>query len=216
MKPTSQSLEDAKNTIASNFAEAERNISRLEKHGIDTSDLRSKLQEVKTEDSNNTETKMVLQHQKEVMREIEKRDSESEFERIEKELKRVFKMTEEDQKKYGSFQTGQVLDQLRGIVDEAIAKRDVKMAKDALDQVQALDYKLALVEYFVAWIGSWNKRFDTIAWKDRTRARQLINSAIGIINDSPTADKLEPYIDQLVALLPPTDVPKDAQGRLKK
>jgi len=211
-----QSLDDAKKTIADNFAEAERNISKLEKQGIDTSDLRSKLQEVKTEDSNNTETKMVLQHQKEVMREIEKRDSESEFDRVEKELKRVFKMTEEDQKKYGSFQTGQVLDQLRGIVDEAIAKRDVKLAKDALDQVQALDYKLALVEYFVAWIGSWNKRFDTIAWKDRTRARQLINSAIGIINDSPTADKLEPYIDQLVALLPPTDVPKGAEGRLKR
>ena len=211
-----QSLDDAKKTIADNFAEAERNISKLEKQGIDTSDLRSKLQEVKTEDSNNTETKMVLQHQKEVMREIEKRDSESEFDRVEKELKRVFKMTEEDQKKYGSFQTGQVLDQLRGIVDEAIAKRDVKLAKDALDQVQALDYKLALVEYFVAWIGSWNKRFDTIAWKDRTRARQLINSAIGIINDSPTADKLEPYIDQLVALLPPNDVPESAKNRLKK
>ena len=211
-----QSLEDAKKTISDNFAEAERIIAKLEKAGVDTSDLRSKIEEVKTENSNNTETKMVLQHQKEVMREIEKRDSESEFDRVEKELKRVFKMTEEDQKKYGSFQTGQILDQLRGIVDEAIAKRDVKMAKDALDQVQSLDYKLALVEYFIAWIGGWHKRFDTIAWKDRTRARQLLNSAIGIINDSPTADKLEPYIDQLVALLPPREVPKDAQGRLKK
>lgn len=211
-----QSLVDAKNTIASNFAEAERNIAKLEKAGIDTTDLRSKLEDVKTENNNNTETKMVLQHQKKVMREIEQRDSESEFDRLEKELKRVFKMTEEDQKKYGSFQTGQILDQLRGMVDEAIAKRDVKMAKDALDQVQALDYKLALVEYFVAWIMGWNKRFDTLAWKDRTRARQLINSAIGIINDSPTADKLEPYIEQLVSLLPPTEVPQDAQGRLKK
>lgn len=211
-----QSLEDAKKTISENFAEAERNIAKLEKAGIDTTDLRSKLDEVKTEDSNNTETKMVLQHQKEVMREIEKRDSESEFDRIEKELKRVFKMTEEDQKKYGSFQTGQVLDQLRGIVDEAIAKRDPKMAKEALDQVQTLDYKLALVEYYIAWIGNWNQRFDSIAWKDRTRARQLLNSAIGIINDSPSVEKLDPYIDQLISLLPPTAVPESAKNRLKK
>lgn len=211
-----QTLEEAKKLIADNFAEAERNIASLERHGIDVSDLSSKLQEVKTEDSNNTETKMVLQHQKEVMREIEKRDSESEFDRVEKELKRVFKMTEEDQKKYGNFQTGQILDQLRGIVDEAIAKRDVKMAKDVLDQVQVLDYKLALVEYFVTWIGGWNKRFDTIAWKDRTRARQLINSAIGIINDSPTAEKLEPYVDQLINLLPATDIPEGARNRLKR
>ena len=140
-------LEDAKNTIADNFSEAERNIARLEKQGVDTTDLRSKLEEVKTENNNNTETKMVLQHQKEMMREIEKRDSESEFDRIEKELKRVFKMTEEDQKKYGNFQTGQILDQLRGIVDEAIAKRDPKMAKEALDQVQALDYKWNILSH---------------------------------------------------------------------
>lgn len=211
-----QSLEDAKNTIKNNFAEADRNIGRLEKQGIDISDLRSKLEEVKTENANNTETKMVLQHQKEVMREIEKRDSESEFDRLEKELKRVFKMTEEDQKKYGNFQTGQILDQLRGIVDEAIAKRDVKMAKDALDQVQALDYQLALVEYFAAWIMGWNKRFDTLAWKDRNRARQLINSAIGIINDSPTEAKLRPYVEQLIDLLPSSEVPVDAKNRLKR
>lgn len=211
-----QSLDKAKKTIADNFAEAERNITKLEKAGIDTTDLRSKLQDVKTEDSNNTETKMVLQHQKEVMREIEKRESDTEFDRVEKELKRVFKMTEEDQKKYGSFQTGQILDQLRGLVDEAIAKRDVQMAKGVLDQVQALDYKLALVEYYIAWILGWNNRFDNMAWKDKTRARQLINSAIGIINDSPTADKLEPYVHQLISLLPPSQVPKDAAGRLKK
>lgn len=125
-------------------------------------------------------------------------------------------MTEEDQKKYGNFQTGQTLDQLRPIVDEAIAKRDVKMAKDVLEQVRDLDYELALVEYFVAWILGWNKRFETLAWKDKTRARQLINQAIAIINDSPTADKLRPFIKQLVDLLPDADVPAGASGRLTK
>jgi len=211
-----QSLEDAKKTIQDNFSEAERIITRLDKQGVDVSDLRAKLDEVKKENDNNTETKMVLHHQKEVMREIEKRDSESEFERIEKDLKRVFKMTEEDQKKYGTFQTGQILDQLRGVVDEAIAKRDVKMAKDALDQVRALDYKLALVEYFVAWIMGWNKRFDTISWNDRNRARQLINSAIGIINDAPSEEKLRPYVEQLIDLIPSSEVPTDAKNRLKR
>ena len=159
---------------------------------------------------------MVLKHQRDVLREIEKREGETEFDRIEKELKRMFKMTEEDQKKYGGFQTGQTLDQLRTLVDEAIAKRDVKMAKDALDQVRALDYKLALVEYYVAWITGWNKRFDSIQWKDRNRARHLINSAIAIINDSPTAEQLEPYIQQLVTILPASAIPDGAKNRLKK
>lgn len=211
-----QSLNDAAKTIKDNFAEAERTIKTLEKDGVDVADLRTKLEEVKAENENNTETKMVLQHQKEVMREIEKRESGSEFDRVEKELKSVFKMTEEDQKKYGNFQTGQILDQLRSMVDEAIAKKDVKMAKEVLNQVRALDYKLALVEYYVAWILGWNKRFDTLTWKDRNRARQLINQAIAIINDSPTAEKLEPYVDQLISLLPPSAVPEGARGRLTK
>lgn len=211
-----QNLAETPKIISDNFAEAERTIKKLEKEGVDVSDLRTKLEEVKKENENNTESKMVLQHQKEVMREIEKRDSGSEFDRLEKELKRVFKMTEEDQKKYGNFQTGQTLDQLRPIVDEAIAKRDVKMAKDVLEQVRDLDYELALVEYFVAWILGWNKRFETLAWKDKTRARQLINQAIAIINDSPTADKLRPFIKQLVDLLPDADVPAGASGRLTK
>lgn len=211
-----QNLAETSKTISDNFAEAERTIRKLEKEGMDVTDLRTKLEEVKKENENSTEKEMVLHHQKEVMREIEKRDSGSEFDRLEKELKRVFKMTEEDQKKYGNFQTGQTLDQLRPIVDEAIAKRDVKMAKDVLEQVRDLDYELALVEYFVAWILGWNKRFDTLAWKDKTRARQLINQAIAIINDSPTADKLRPFIKQLVDLLPDADVPAGASGRLTK
>ena len=209
-------LEKAANVINENFIEADRVLNKLQKDGVDVSELRVKLEEIRVEHSNNTETKMVLQHQKEVMREIEKLDSGSEFDRVEKELKHVFKMTEEDQKKYGTFQTGQILDQLRPMVDEAIAKNDLKMAKELLDQVRALDYKLALVEYFVAWILGWNKRFESIQWKDKVRARQLINTAISIINDSPTAEKLEPYVDQLFDLLPPSDVPENAKNRLTR
>lgn len=211
-----QNLEEAKVKILENFLEAERIINRLEKNGIEIADLRNKLDEVKSENEKNTDTKMILQHQKEVMREIEKRDSESEFERLEKELKRVFKMTEEDQKKYGTFQTGQQLDKLRIMVDEAIAKRDVSMSKDVLNQIQTLDYQLALVEYFISWILNWNKKFDTLKWKNKTRARQLLNSAIGIINDSPSVEKLNPYVSQLIDLLPESDIPEDAKNRLKK
>ena len=211
-----QSIDDTKQAIKDNFVEAERNLMQLEMQGVDTTDLRCSLDEVKKEHNNSSEAKMVLKHQRDVLREIEKREGETEFDRVEKELKRMFKMTEEDQRKYGGFQTGQTLDKLRSIVDEAIAKRDVKMAKDALEQVRALDYRLALVEYYVAWITGWNKRFDSTQWKDRNRARQLINNAIAIINDSPTADELEPYIQQLVALLPPSAVPEGAKNRLKR
>lgn len=216
LKTNVQTLEDAAKDIEGNFIEAERIIKKLAKAGVDVSEVKEKLETVRIEKENNSETKMILQHQKEVMREIEQLEQSSEFDRVEKELKRLFTMTEEDQHKYGTFETGRILNQLRNIVDEAIAKKDAKMAKDVMKQVRALDYKLALIEYYVAWVQDWNRRFDVLAWKDKTRARQLINKALEIINDAPTVDKLDPYIDQLIDLLPVTDVPKGAQGRLTK
>ena len=216
LKINVQILEVAAKDIEDNFSEAERTIKRLAKAGIDVTEVREKLEKVRTENDNNSETKMILQHQKEVMREIEHLEQSTEFERVEKELKRLFAMTEEDQRKYGTFETGRILDQLRRLVDEAIAKKDAKIARDVMKQVRSLDYKLALIEYYVAWVQDWNRNFDRLAWKDKNRARQLINKALPIINDAPTVDKLDPYIDQLIVLLPASAVPAGAQGRLTR
>ena len=72
------SLEDARRAIVDYFAEAERNIARLERFFISSSDLYTRLLQVKSEYADRKEVKMVLQHLKEVMREIEKRDNENE------------------------------------------------------------------------------------------------------------------------------------------
>ena len=216
LKTNVQTLEVAAKDIEDNFIEAERTINRLAKAGVNVAEVKEKLEKVRTENDNNSETKMILQHQKEVMREIEQLEQSSEFERVEKELKRLFAMTEEDQRKYGTFETGQILEQLRKIVDEAIANKDAKMARDVMKQVRSFDYKLALIEYYVAWVHDWNRNFDRLAWKDKNRARQLINKALVIINDAPTVDKLDPYIDQLIDLLPASAVPASAQGRLTR
>lgn len=211
-----QSLKEATDAIEENFVEAQRTLQMLEENGVDVSDLKMKLNDVKKENNNNSETKMVLQHQKEVLRDIERRDSDSAFDRIEKELKELFKMVEADQNKYGDFNTGKMLEQLRSMADDAISKKDAKMAKDVLEQLRSLDVNLALVDYFVAWIMAWNERFNSFAWKDSKRARQLINQAISIINSAPSVESLRPYVTQIIDLLPPTDIPYGAEGRLTK
>lgn len=210
-----QKLIIAVEEIKNNFSEAQRNINSLAKQGVETSDLQEKLDNVKKEAENSDDVKGSLQHQKEVMREIEKRTADTEFDRVAKELKALFKETEADQQKYGTPQTAQELEQLRAAVDQCIAKRDTKMAKEVMSQVHQLDYRLAMVEYFIVWVSGWSQRFDTTPWKDKVRARQLLNQAIGIINGTPTADALYPIIVQLFKLLPDTAIPKDAKGRLK-
>lgn len=204
--------------IEQNFSDAQETLNNLVNQGIDTTDLQQQLEGVKKEDEENSEKKMVLQHQKEVLREIAKRKANSEFGKTESELKRVFKMVEEDNQKYGTPDTTQRLEELRIQVDAAIVKLQqkatdsVKHAKQLIKDIRDLDYDLALVDYFKAWVYNWNLDFETTAWKDKNRARQLLNQAIGIINGTPTKEALYPVVRQLVNLLPETSVPANANN----
>lgn len=204
--------------IEANFSDAQQTLSHLSSQGIDTSDLQQQLDNVKKEDDENSEKKMVLQHQKEVLREIAKRKADSEFGKTEKELKRMFTMTEEDNEKYGTPDTTKRLEELRPQVDAAIVKLQqkatdsVKQAKLLISDIRDLDYDLALVDYFKAWVYNWNRDFEAINWKNKMRARQLVNQAVGIINGTPTKDALFPIVRELISLLPETSVPSNASN----
>ena len=211
-------LSEVPQEIEQNFSDAQLTLNNLSNQGIDTSDLQQQLEGVKKEDSESSEKKMVLQHQKEVLREIAKRKAESEFGKTEENLKRMFNMTEEDNQKYGTPDTTQRLEELRPRVDAAIVKLQqkatdsVKQAKELISEIRDLDYDLALVDYFKAWVFGWNRDFEAIAWKNKNRARQLVNQAVGIINGTPTKDALFPIVKQLISLLPETSVPQNASN----
>ena len=78
----------------------------------------------------------------------------------------MFDELEKDQQKYGDSNTAQMVNQLRSSVDQAIRAKDVRLAKDVLQQVRDLDYKLALIEYLVVWIINWSRDFYYLNWKD--------------------------------------------------
>lgn len=198
------------------FADTNRILSKLEQEGIDTSALRAEIEKVQTDHENGAQTGQTLNNVKDILRKAEQLNSSSEYDRAEKRLKSMLKEAEEDCAKYGGFEDKKTLGELTQLANEAIARKDVKMAKEAYDQLYNFDYKIAQIEFFVAWIYNWNRRFDTIHWSNESRARQLINQALGIINDNPTVDRLNPYVRQLIDLLPNTEVPQDAAGLLKK
>ena len=198
------------------FADTNRILSKLEQEGINTSALRAELEKVQTDHENGAQTGQTLNNVKDILRKTEQLNSSSEYERAEKKLKSMLKETEEDCAKYGGFEDKNTLGELTQLANEAIARKDVKMVKEAYDQLYNFDYKIAQIEFFVAWIYNWNRRFDTIHWSNESRARQLINQALGIINDNPTVDRLNPYVRQLIDLLPNSEVPQDAAGLLKK
>lgn len=204
--------------IDKNFSDAQNALNDLAGRGIDISELQSQLDGVKKENRDNSEKKMVLHHQREVLREIAKRKTDSEYGKTEKELRQMFNMTEEDNQKYGTPDTTQRLEELRQRVDTAIIKLQqkatdaVKHAKSLMNEIRDLDYELALVDYFKAWVYNWNRDYESIVWKDKIRVRQLLNQAIGIINGTPTKDALYPIVTQLINLLPENSVPSNASN----
>lgn len=121
----------------------------------------------------------------------------------------MFDELERDNHKYGNAQTTQIVEQLKRSVDDVIRSKNVEMAKDLYDQLWAFDYKIAEVDFFIAWILDWQRKFNQKSWKDRSRAQSLLSQGIEIIQNQPTSDKLKPIVDGLFNLLPDDEKPKN-------
>ena len=182
--------------------------------GCDTDKLEKQLNDVRKELENGSQTQQVLENLRKVLRSIEDLESNSEWERLERTLRRQFGELEKDQKKYGNVESGKAVEQLKNVVDQAIHTKNVKIGKEVLEQIRAMDFKLALIEYFIVWICNWNQNFSMTSWKDINRARQLVNQGMNIINDSPTTVKLKPIVGQLISLLPDSELPEGASALL--
>lgn len=209
-----QSIDDAVKRIDKELLEAQRSIDQLEKAGVDVESLQNDLDVVKEEARNSSEKKAVLQHLKEVLRKIEDRDDETEWDRVEAELREEFERLEKAQNDLGNEKTAQIVEQLRKQTDQAIRAKDVKVGKDTLEQINSLFIHLTLLYQCMGFIEHYNRIFASINWNDSSRARQLLNKGLDAIKNSPSVDTLHPIVCSLIDLMP-SDVRPDANGMLR-
>lgn len=209
-----QSIEDAVKRIDKELVDTQRSISRLEGAGVDVESLQNDLDVVKEEARNSSEKKAVLQHLKEVLRKIEDRDDETEWDRVEAELREEFERLEKAQDDLGNEKTAQIVEQLRKQTDQAIRAKDVKVGKDTLEQINSLFIHLTLLYQCMGFIEHYNRIFASINWSDSSRARQLLNKGLDAIKNSPSVDTLHPIVCSLIDLMP-SDVRPDADGMLR-
>lgn len=209
-----QSIEDAVSVISKDLSEAQRSIDRLNNAGVNTEDLQEKLNAVKEEAANSSEKKAVLQHLKEVLRSIEDKDDATEWERLDAELREEFDCLERAQNDLGNDKTAQIVEQLRRQTDQVIRSKDVKMGREVLDQINSLFMHLTLLYQLMGLIQHYNDRFSYVSWTNSSRARQLLNQGMEIINSNPTVDKLHPIVIGLFDCMP-DDEKADADGMLK-
>ena len=200
--------------IQKGLNEAEISLSRLEEEDISTSELQAQLDSVKKEFANSSEKKAVLQHLKEVLRGIERLDSNTEWQRIEKNLREEFDRLEKAQNDLGNDKTAQLVEQLRIQTDKVIREKNVRMGHELLEQISALFVHLTMIYQCMGLIQDCHRRFGGIRWKDSSRARQLINKGLEEMNGQPTVEKLHPIACSLIDLMP-DDEAANASGLLR-
>lgn len=207
-----QSLEDAKDFANRELPKAKRAVRSLSSEGHDVTDLEKQLDSVEQEHANSSESKMVMQHLKEVLRKIEDFEEETEWGRVEAELRDEFDRLEKANADLGNNKTNQAVEALRSQIDEVIRKQDVKMARELKEIVSHLFFQLTMVYQCRYLIEDMNRDFNTIQWKDRNRARTLINQGLAEISNQPTREKLQPIAVALLELLPEGEKARRGSG----
>ena len=197
-----QSVDDAARQIPKMIRDAQRDISRLEDDGINVNNLKSELSVVENENQNSQEKKAVLQHLKEVLRKIEDKDAETEWQRLENEIREEFERLEKADSELGNDKSHTIVSQLRSQTDQVIHSQNVQVGRDLLEQIKQLFFSLTMIYQLMGMIQHWNNDFGMIQWKDSSRAHSLVNQGMGIIQNNPSVEKLRPIVISLYDLLP--------------
>lgn len=213
-RDTKQDVSD--DYLKNEIGKGESSLAKISKDGIDTSDPQSALDSVRRELENGSEKHQVLTHLREALRKVDQCAAAAEWPSTEKKLRKALQMLEEDNAQYGNQQTTMQVEEIKRQVNQVMVTKDIALAKDLLDVMHSLNFQIARVDYYTAWILNWNDRFNSINWSDKTKARQLVNQAMTRLADSRSADSLQPLVSEIIDLLPSYDVPTGADGLLGK
>lgn len=183
---------------------------------LDNSSLNQQLEEASenftaSKDKSRDDKEKALESLKEILSKIDAEYSLGDWERMERKLQGMYRELTEDNRKYGNDKTTSVIQKLKADVERVIEAKDMEAAQQLYDQMWQLDYKIAEVEFFIAWIQQWNRNFDKKKWSNPTRARTLINQGLQLINGGKaTADDLRPIAYELSDMLPRNQKPQNA------
>lgn len=183
--------------------ECERNgrntIAELKKLGIDTSKEEQELEawaKEREHDINEAPDK-VLDHLQQILRRLEAKNDKADWMRVEKELRQQLDKTEKAQQENGDTDTGRKLEELRRRADDVVRRRDADMARDVIEELGKLFVDINRLEMLIGFILFHDDRFGSIAWKNASRARQLINQGLQAIQNNPSIRSLQPIVNEI-------------------
>lgn len=202
--------------IKSEISKAREQVRKLKKEGCDVTELNGGLSQVEEELTNGDEKGQVLKHLRDQLQEIARADTEGEWERMERQLRNALKWLKDDCQKYGNGDIKQQVATIEKQVETAINKKDLILSRELYDIIRQLNFNIARLDYYVAWINDWDNRFNQIAWQDRGEARRLVDQGKRLIaSGRVSSDSIEPTIQDLIDLLPKSEMPTGPGGLLR-
>lgn len=128
-----------------------------------------------------------------------------EWDSIEAEIREEFDRLEKGNNELGNKYDQQVA-AVRSQVDSVIRSKDVRQGRIVLDDINSLFVAVTLIYQLMGFIDFHLRNFNTIQWKDATRARQLLQQGKEIANTNPSESSLHPIVRSVIDLMiePPT------------
>jgi molecular chaperone DnaK len=162
--------------------------------------------------------KQVLDNLRRSLRKIDDLQDAAEFPNTEEELKNAFYRLEETFKKVeGNVEeindegVRAAIAQFKAQIPQTIKEKNVKVAKELIDQMRSLDFMLVDAamgaQMEIQILKDFNDDFEINEWSDRSKAKMLIHQGLSIAASTPTKAKLRPIVIELYKLLPKSDKP---------
>jgi molecular chaperone DnaK len=154
------------------------------------------------------------------LRALDKLDCETEWPKVERELKENFYDLEELLNKIksngdeGDLKMGAIdahLEEFRVKIEQIIKAKDVVQAKELIEEIHSLDWNirdiLAGPQMDISMINNINSNFSNTNWKDSNKARTLLNQAIQSINNGNVSN-LRPILIEIIDVMDREDADK--------
>ena len=154
------------------------------------------------------------------LRALDKLDNETEWPKVEKELKENFYELEELLNKVkrnddeGDLKMEAIdahMEEFKVKIEQIIKAKDVILAKGLISEIDSLDWNirdiLAGPQMDISMINNINANFSSTKWKDSNKARTLLNQAIQSINNGNVSN-LRPILIEIIDVMDREDAEK--------
>ena len=209
-----QSIEDAEDEIERGFIRGKELLEKLEANDIDTSELQEALSQVREEHERNTETKMTLQHLKEVLRRIESLESSTQDRVLVAELNHLLDQLKEVLQKANDEELQERFAQLQTRANEAIQAGNVPVLKQMIEQTRQLYIAANLRQELIRFVIVNSIRFSSIDWKNREIARRALEQAENAIHNNAPTRNIHRAVMNIIEQMPESEAARTG-GLLK-